>query len=42
MILIVDDKSENIYSLKRLLESKDFLVRYSTIRRRSSKKSIKK
>ncbi|WP_293916255.1 hybrid sensor histidine kinase/response regulator [Sphingobacterium sp. UBA5789] len=26
MILIVDDKSENIYSLKRLLESKDFLV----------------
>ncbi|MBE8723070.1 hybrid sensor histidine kinase/response regulator [Sphingobacterium pedocola] len=26
MILIVDDRPENIYSLKKLLESKDFLV----------------
>ncbi|MBC7654286.1 MAG: response regulator [Oligoflexus sp.] len=26
MILVVDDKQENIYSLKKLLESKDFLV----------------
>lgn len=26
MILIVDDKAENVYSLKRLLESKKFLV----------------
>ncbi|MFD1629303.1 ATP-binding protein [Pseudopedobacter beijingensis] len=26
MILIVDDKAENIYSLKRLLESKNFVV----------------
>ncbi|OAQ40693.1 hybrid sensor histidine kinase/response regulator [Pedobacter psychrophilus] len=26
MILVVDDKEENIYSLKKLLESKDFLV----------------
>ncbi len=26
MILVVDDKQENIYSLKKLLESKDFIV----------------
>lgn len=26
MILVVDDKKENIYSLKKLLESKDFVV----------------
>ncbi len=26
MILIVDDKSENIYSLKKLLESRNFKV----------------
>jgi CheY-like chemotaxis protein len=26
MILVVDDKQENIYSLKKLLESKDFTV----------------
>lgn len=42
MILIVDDKAENIYSLKKLLESKNFVVDTAMSGEEALKKVLKK